>query len=60
MARLARLAHRIVWVNPLEASPGYEPATRGMLAALPHVNLHVPGHNLASLASLAGVVAALD
>jgi uncharacterized protein with von Willebrand factor type A (vWA) domain len=34
--------------------------TRGMLAALPHVDLHVPGHNLASLASLAGVVAALD
>jgi uncharacterized protein with von Willebrand factor type A (vWA) domain len=59
MARLSRLAHRIVWVNPLEASPGYEPVTRGMLAALPHVDLHVPGHNLASLASLAGVVAAL-
>src|SRR5262249_28217403 len=48
MARLARLAYRIVWVNPLKAGPAYEPATRGMRAALPHIDLLVSGHNLAS------------
>jgi len=56
MARLARLAHRVVWVNPLKAGPVYEPATRGMRAALPHIDLLVSGHNLASLADLAGVI----
>jgi uncharacterized protein with von Willebrand factor type A (vWA) domain len=56
MARLARLAYRIVWVNPLKAGPAYEPATRGMRAALPHIDLLVSGHNLASLAELATVI----
>ena len=35
MARLRRLAHRVVWVNPLKGSPRYEPLARGMAAALP-------------------------
>ena len=35
MARLRRLAHRLVWVNPLKGSPRYEPLARGMAAALP-------------------------
>jgi uncharacterized protein len=60
MARLARLAHRVIWVNPLGADPEYEPAARGMRAALPHVDLLVSGHNLASLTSLAAVVETLD
>jgi len=60
MARLARLAYRIVWVNPLKAGPAYEPATRGMRAALPHIDLLVSGHNLASLAELATVIEAFD
>jgi len=60
MARLARLAHRVIWVNPLKAGPEYEPATRGMRAALPNIDLLVSGHNLASLANLAAVVEALD
>ena len=38
MARLARVAHRVVWVNPLKASAGYEPLARGMAAALPYVD----------------------
>ena len=58
MARLARLAYRIVWVNPLKAGPAYEPATRGMRAALPHIDLLVSGHNLASLGELATVIEA--
>jgi hypothetical protein len=57
MARLARVAHRVVWVNPLKASPGYAPLARGMAAALPFVDEFVEGHSLASLERLAEVVA---
>ena len=56
MARLRRVAHRIVWVNPLKASPGYAPLARGMAAALPHVDVFVEGHSVASLESLAELV----
>lgn len=57
MARLARVAHRIVWVNPLKASDGYEPLARGMAAALPHVDRFVEGHSLAALDDLVEVIA---
>jgi uncharacterized protein with von Willebrand factor type A (vWA) domain len=57
MARLSRVAHRIVWVNPLKASPGYAPLARGMAAALPHVDDFVEGHSLESLERLAELVA---
>lgn len=53
MERLARLAHRIVWLNPLKQSPVYEPLAQGMQAALPSVDLLAAGHNLASLESVA-------
>ena len=59
MVRLGRLAHRIVWVNPLKGDAGFEPITRGMKAALPAVHFLVSGHNLASLEDLAGLVDAL-
>jgi len=59
MARLGRLSHRVVWVNPLKTGPAFEPATRGMVAALPHVDVLVSGHNLASLDALAGLLPAL-
>lgn len=59
MARLRRLAHRVVWVNPLKGDPRYEPLARGMRAALPHVDLFVSGHDLASLESLASLLPAL-
>jgi uncharacterized protein with von Willebrand factor type A (vWA) domain len=49
MARLGRLAHRVVWLNPLKEDPAYEPLARGMNAALPHVDVFLSGHNLASL-----------
>jgi uncharacterized protein with von Willebrand factor type A (vWA) domain len=49
MARLSRLAHRVVWLNPLKEDPAYEPLARGMKAALPHVDVFLSGHNLASL-----------
>ena len=53
MARLRRCAHRVVWLNPLAADPRYEPLTRGMQAALPHVDHLIPGNSLASLEALA-------
>src|SRR5439155_25745135 len=49
MARLSRLAHRILWLNPLKEDPAYEPLARGMKAALSHVDVFLSGHNLASL-----------
>ncbi len=49
MARLARLAHRIVWVNPRSAGVGYQPLVAGMAAALPHVDAFVSGHSVAAL-----------
>ncbi|HUF84239.1 MAG TPA: VWA domain-containing protein, partial [Acidimicrobiia bacterium] len=57
MARLARVAHRVVWVNPLKASPGFAPLAGGMAAALPHVDEFVEGHSLESLEHLAQVIA---
>ncbi|HEV7525944.1 MAG TPA: VWA domain-containing protein [Acidimicrobiia bacterium] len=57
MARLSRVAHRIVWVNPLKASPGYAPLAQGMAAALPYVDAFVEGHSLAALEELARVIA---
>jgi uncharacterized protein with von Willebrand factor type A (vWA) domain len=57
MARLARVAHRIVWVNPLKATPGYAPLAQGMAAALPYVDDFVEGHSLAALEELTRVIA---
>jgi uncharacterized protein with von Willebrand factor type A (vWA) domain len=52
MARLSRLAYRVVWLNPLKGDPAYEPLARGMHAALPYVDVFAAGHNLASLEEL--------
>ncbi|QYG94697.1 VWA domain-containing protein [Iamia sp. SCSIO 61187] len=60
MARLHRLAHHVVWVNPLRAVPGYEPLAQGMAAALPHVDTFVPGASLADLEGLAHLLATLS
>ncbi len=57
MARLSRVARRVVWVNPLKASPGYAPLARGMAAALPFVDQFVEGHAVSSLERLAEVIA---
>jgi uncharacterized protein with von Willebrand factor type A (vWA) domain len=58
MARLHRIVHRNVWVNPLKADPDYQPLALGMAAALPHVDRFLPGHNVASLEALLEVLAA--
>jgi uncharacterized protein len=57
MRRLRRLAHRIVWVNPRKAAPGYEPLVAGMRAALPYCDAFVSGHSLAALEQVVTAVA---
>ncbi|GAA5052956.1 hypothetical protein HNP84_001400 [Thermocatellispora tengchongensis] len=53
MARLSRLAHRVVWVNPHKGHEGYRPLTAGMRAALPYIDDFVAGHSLAAYEELA-------
>jgi uncharacterized protein with von Willebrand factor type A (vWA) domain len=53
LATLHKRAGRLVWLNPLLGSPTYRPETRGMAAALPHLDVFAPVHNLASLRALA-------
>jgi uncharacterized protein with von Willebrand factor type A (vWA) domain len=53
MARLARCSHSLIWLNPLKAHEGYEPLTRGMRAALPHVDHFLAGNSILSLEELA-------
>ncbi|MEW6472485.1 MAG: VWA domain-containing protein [Actinomycetota bacterium] len=60
MERLARLSHRIVWMNPLKGdNADFRPRAVGMLAALPHVDLLLSGHDLSSLEELATCLPAL-
>jgi uncharacterized protein with von Willebrand factor type A (vWA) domain len=49
LAALRRRARRIVWLNPLLGRQGYTPESRGMQAALPHIDLLAPGADLASV-----------
>jgi uncharacterized protein with von Willebrand factor type A (vWA) domain len=49
---ISRRAGRVVWLNPLLGDAHYEPLTRGMQAALPHVDVFAPAHNLVSLRAL--------
>ena len=52
MARLRRLAHAVLWVNPHAGRHGYAPVQSGIAAALPHVDLLLAGHSLATLEEL--------
>ena len=53
MARLQRRCRRLIWLNPLLGAPGYQPLTRGMQAALGHIDDFLPAHNIDSLEALA-------
>jgi uncharacterized protein len=53
LSRLGRRCSRLIWLNPLLGSAGYEPLTRGMQAALEHIDDFMPAHNLRSLEDLA-------
>jgi uncharacterized protein with von Willebrand factor type A (vWA) domain len=50
--QLRRMAHQIVWLNPLLRFDGFEPRAAGVRALLPNVDRFLPVHNLASLADL--------
>jgi len=52
MELLKRRSRRVVWLNPLLGSTDYQPLTQGMQAALPHVSVFAPVHNLAALRAL--------
>jgi uncharacterized protein len=52
MARLDRLAYRIVWANPRTQSPRYRPEVGGMAAAWPFCDAVVSAHNLDALDDL--------
>jgi uncharacterized protein with von Willebrand factor type A (vWA) domain len=52
LALLNRRGGRIIWLNPLLGSAGYEPITKGMQAAMPFINVFAPAHDLASLRAL--------
>jgi len=53
MGRLRRRTHKLLWLNPLLGSPGYQPLCLGMRTALPFLDYFLPAHNLASLIQLA-------
>ncbi|QSR25224.1 hypothetical protein CFH99_06260 [Nocardioides aromaticivorans] len=57
VARLHRLAHTVVWVNPHRGKDGYAPVQQGIVAVLPHVDHFLAGHSLATFAELTEVLA---
>ncbi|RKU32589.1 CoxE [Candidatus Poribacteria bacterium] len=56
MEMLHRHAYRLIWLNPLLGSDGYQPICRGIRTALPYVDYFLPAHNLESLAQLTKVL----
>jgi uncharacterized protein with von Willebrand factor type A (vWA) domain len=60
LKHLRRSAHRLIWLNPLLGTEGYEPLTRGMAAALPHCDDFLAAHNLQALDDLGRLLASLD
>lgn len=59
MGKLRQRARKVLWLNPLLGTPGYQPLTQGMQCALPYLDHFLPAHNLQSLAQLAGVLRAI-
>jgi uncharacterized protein with von Willebrand factor type A (vWA) domain len=60
LSRLRRSAHRLIWLNPLLGSEGYEPLTRGMAAALPHVDDFLSAHSVKALDDLGRLLSGLE
>ena len=59
MDRLHRSVHRLVWLNPLAGRTGYAPETRGMRAALPHVDDFLAAGTVTHLAGLVDLLESL-
>jgi uncharacterized protein with von Willebrand factor type A (vWA) domain len=61
MERLSRLCHTLVWMNPHKGhDQSFRPSTLGMMAAAPHIDRLLSGHDLASLEELAALLPALN
>ena len=58
MERLARLAHRIVWVNPRVGASTFSVKAGGMVAALPYCDALVSGHCFDALAEVVDAIGA--
>jgi uncharacterized protein len=57
MERLARLSHRVVWMNPHKGDDqSFRPSTLGMMVAAPHIDLMLSGHDLSSLEEFAALL----
>lgn len=52
MARLRRRAHRVIWMNPRVAAPGFAPLVGTMAAALPFCDELLPADDFRSLAAV--------
>jgi len=55
-ARLRRNCHRLVWLNPLAGTPGYQPLAGGMRAAYPYIDDFLPAGTVASLERLGDIL----
>jgi uncharacterized protein with von Willebrand factor type A (vWA) domain len=55
-ARLRRNCHRLIWLNPLAGTPGYQPLAGGMRAAYPFIDDFVPAGTVASLERLGEIL----
>ncbi len=60
MERLQKSCYRLIWLNPLLGTPGYQPLTRGLVAAMPYIDDFLPVHNLNSLEQLVEVLGRLE
>jgi len=60
VARLHRSSRRLIWLNPRIGTQDYQPLTRGLVAALPHVDDFVPARTLRDITDLAALLARLD
>jgi len=58
MARLHRLAYRVVWANPRTQSERYRPEVGGMAAAWPYCDAVVSAHNFDALDDLLAALSA--
>ena len=56
-ARLRRNCHRLIWLNPLAGTPGYQPLAAGMKAAYPFIDDFLPAGTIASLERLGEILA---
>jgi uncharacterized protein len=58
MERLARLAYRIVWVNPRVGADAFSVRAAGMVAARPYCDAFVSGHSFEALGEVADAIGA--